>query len=199
MPEWGLITGYDDETQEFATLAINEKDADPTGGLTDDLHKPDLHMPYDKLGKREIPILSVLTFTGKSDKPQDAILYETTKLAGFHLEGGEYCENASGLEAYPALIRHLQNDFHMALSWNMEYFLGTFEALKYHAWKYFERTRQLKLSELYRAVYDEWQESFRIKTTKDISRLEVRERIALLLKSAQEDEMTAVQLMSEDL
>lgn len=23
VPEWGLITGYDDETQEFATLAIN--------------------------------------------------------------------------------------------------------------------------------------------------------------------------------
>ena len=57
----------------------------------------------------------------------------------------------------------------------------------------------MKLSELYRAVYDAWQESFRIKTTQDISRLEVREKIALLLKSAQEDEMRAVELMSEDL
>ena len=55
------------------------------------------------------------------------------------------------------------------------------------------------MSELYRAVYDAWQESFRIKTTKDIGRLEVREKIALLLKSAQEDEMRAVELMSEDL
>lgn len=194
VPEWGLITGYDDETQEFATLAINAKNADPTSGVTDDSH-----MPYDKLGKREIPILSVLTLTGKSDKPQDAILYDTKKLAVFHLEGGEYCENACGLEAYPALVRHLENDFNLALSWNIEYFLGTFGALKYYAWKYFERTGEMKLSELYRAVYDAWQESFRIKTTKDISRLEVREKIALLLKSAQEDEMRAVELMSEDL
>lgn len=57
----------------------------------------------------------------------------------------------------------------------------------------------MKLFELYRAVYDAWQESFRIKTTKDISRLEVRDRIALLLKSAQGDEMRDVELVSEDL
>ena len=89
-----------------------------------------------------------------------------------------------GLDAYPALIRHFEGDFNPGLSWNMEYFLGTFGALKFYAWKYFEKMRQMELAAIYKAVYEAWQESFGIKTSQDINQAEVRAKISALLKSA---------------
>jgi hypothetical protein len=100
VPEWGLITGYDDDIRMFSTLAINAEKADPTS--------PDyncVQMPYDSLGKRELPLLSVLTITGSSDKTKEDILHDTMKLAISHLKGKEWCDNAKGLDAYPALIK----------------------------------------------------------------------------------------------
>ncbi|MDR1630670.1 MAG: hypothetical protein LBS36_10740 [Oscillospiraceae bacterium] len=146
--EWGLIVGYDDETQTFSVLGVSGKG----------------EMPYEQLGKRELPLLSVLIITGKSDKSQDAILYDTKKLAVSHLKGSEWCDNAKGLESYPALIRHFEGGFNPDASWNTEYFLGTFGALKYYAWKYFEKMRQTELAELYKGVYDAWKEAFQTKT-----------------------------------
>lgn len=191
VPEWGLITGYDDETRMFSTLAINAAHADPTSPA----YNPTT-MPYEKLGKRELPLLSVLTITGKSDKSQEAILYDTKKLAAFHLKGGEWCDNAKGLEAYPALIRHFEDDFNPDASWNMEYFLGTFGALKYYAWKYFEKMRQTELAGIYKDVFSAWQEAFQIKTGRDVGQPEVRGKIAALLKSAHVNEIRAVEIMS---
>lgn len=192
VPEWGLIIGYDDEAQIFSTLAINADHADPASPAYNGAL-----MPYDQLGKRELPLLSVLTVTGKSDKSQESILYDTKKLAVSHLKGGEWCDNAKGLEAYPALIRHFEADFNPERSWNMEYFLGTFGALKYYARKYFEKTGQAELSEIYKAVYEAWQEAFQIKTGQDVSQPETREKIAGLLKSAYENEIQAVEIMSK--
>jgi len=192
MPEWGLIIGYDDEAKIFSTLAINADYVEPG--------HPDYNnslMPYAQLGKRELPILSVLTITGKSEKSQDSILNDTKKLAVFHLKGNEWCDNAKGLEAYPALIRHFEADFNPELSWNMEYFLGTFGALKYYAWKYFEKMKETELATLYKAVYDAWQDAFKLKTSQDISRQENRSKIVSLLKSAQENEIKAVDIMSK--
>lgn len=182
VPEWGLIIGYDEDHQMFYTLGINGREG---------------QMPYDQLGKREVPILSVLTVIGKGDKPQEAILSDTMKLAVKHLTGGEWCENAHGLEAYPALISHFEAHFNPDLSWNMEYFLGTFGALKYYAWKYFEKMRQAYLAEIYKFVYESWQEAFRIKTSQDISLLEVRKQISDLLRLAQEKEIQAVDFMDK--
>lgn len=189
IPEWGLITGYDEEAILFSTLAVNEGHENPPGsggGST---------MPFEQLGKREIPILSVLTVTGKSDKSQEAILHDTMKLAVHHLTGGEWCENAKGLDAYPALIRHFEDGFNPDLSWNMEYFLGTYGALKYYAWKYFEKMKQAELAGLYKEVFESWMESFKIKTGQDINQLEVRKKIASLLNSAHENEIKAVDVM----
>jgi len=194
VPEWGLITGYDEDRQMFSTLAINDEYTNSTSPISNNSY-----MPYEQLGKREIPILSVLTVTEKSDKSQEDILHDTKKLAVFHLKGGEWCDNAKGLEAYPALIRHFEDDFNLDLSWNMEYFIGTFGALKYYAWKYFEKMKQTELAEIYRKVYELWQESFKIKTSQDISRLEVRARISSLLKSAHENEIKAVDIMSKSI
>lgn len=194
VPEWGLITGYDDETQMFSTLAINEGYADPTSQPADGSQ-----MPYTQLGKREVPILSVLTVKGKSDKSQESILTDTMKLAVSHLKGEEWCENAKGLDAYPALIRHFEESFNIELAWNQQYFLGTYAPLKYYAWKYFEKMKQTNLAAIYRDVYEKWQEAFNIKTSQDISRLEVRSKIAALLKSAHADEVKAVDMMSKSI
>lgn len=177
--EWGLIIGYDDNTQTFAVLGVSGEG----------------EMSYEQLGKRELPLLSVLTITGKSDKSQEAILYDTKKLAVFHLKGGEWCDNAKGLEAYPALIRHFEENFKPDTSWNMEYFLGTFGALKYFAWKYFEKMKQTELAEIYKDVFDAWKEAFEIKKNQDVSQSEVKTKIAVLLKSAHENEIKAVEIM----
>jgi len=180
VPEWGLITGYDDDTKTFTTLAVNGEG----------------ELAYDVLGKRELPLLSVLTITGVSGKSSESILYDTKKLAVFHLKGGEWCDNAKGLEAYPALIKHFEGDFNPDVSWNMEYFLGTFGALKYYAWKYFEKMGEEKLSGIYKAVYDAWMEVFQLKTVEDISQPDIREKIVSLLKFAYDNEKQAVEIMS---
>lgn len=191
VPEWGLIIGYDDEAQNFYTLAINASNADPTSPEYDGTL-----MPYSVLGKRELPLLSVLTVTGISGKSQEEILIDTLKLAADHLKGNEWCENAKGLEAYPALIKHFESDFNPDASWNMEYFLGTFGALKYYAWKYFEKMEQKQLADIYHLVYDAWLNSFHIKTSGDITNAEVREKIASLLKTAHENEKQALDIMN---
>lgn len=184
VPEWGLITGYDDEMEKFYTLAVNGNG----------------EMPYDVLGKRELPLLSVLTITGikavPKGKSQEEILKDTMKLAVEHLQGREWCDNAKGLEAYPALIKHFQADFNPDASWNMEYFLGTFGGLKYYAWKYFEKMKQDKLLKIYKSVYDAWLEAFKIKTSEDIGNPEIKDKIISLLTSAYENEKQAVEIMS---
>lgn len=182
VPEWGLITGYDDQREKLAYLSI-----------TGEAGK----MPYQELGKREVPILSVLTVTGKTDKAPEDILRDTKRLAVQHLTGGEWCDNAKGLAAYPALIRHFEADFNPDLSWNMEYFLGTFGALKYYAWKYLEKMGEKELADLYREVDQAWQEAFAIKKGEDLSQPEVRNRIAQLLSGAHQKEIQAVELMSK--
>jgi hypothetical protein len=187
VPEWGLITGYDDDTQMFVTLAINAAN-DGT------------QLPYDQLGKLELPILSVLTVTGTNGKSKSDILKCTMKLATSHLKGEEWCDNAKGLEAYPALIRHFESsDPEFALCWQMEYLLGTYGALKYYAWKYFEKMEQTELAGIYKAVYDEWQEAFRTKKEQDASKPDVKAKIAALLKSAYEHEIKALAIMEKNI
>jgi len=189
IPEWGLITGYDDETQTFTTLPAP-------------VNHPAGTMPYDVLGKRELPILSVLTVTGTNGKSQADILKDTIKLAVTHLKGGEWCDNAKGLEAYPALIKHFmpgvftnENGF----AWNREYLLGTYGALKYYAWKYFEKTEQNELAALYKEIYETWEKAFRWNATgeSDEKGSVCGIDIAELLETAYKTETAAVEIMSK--
>lgn len=180
VPEWGLITGYDDDRQVLYTLAIT-------------MERPE--MPYNVLGKRELPILSVLTVTGCTGKSKEDILQDTMKLAVSHLKGEEWCDNAKGLDAYPALIRIFKENPDIAASWNAEYFLGTYGALKEYACKCFEKYNMPELSRLYRDVYNSWMEAFVIKRNEDATQPEVRARIASLLESAYEKEVKAVEIM----
>lgn len=179
--EWGLITGYDDDTQKFATLCIN--------GSVDE-------MDYAKLGNREMPMLNVITITDKTDKEKAEIIADTKLLAKAHLKGEEWCENAQGLAVYPRLIDMLESeDPALAYSWGMEYALGTFGALKWYAWKFFEKYGETKLAELYKTVYECWQKAFDIKKATDLSVAENRNTVMELMKTAYEYEKEAVQLM----
>ncbi|MDD4164426.1 MAG: hypothetical protein PHD46_03025 [Eubacteriales bacterium] len=179
--EWGLITGYDDETQKFATLCIN--------GTTDE-------MDYSKLGNREMPMLNVVTITGKTDKSNDDIISDTLKLAKAHLNGEEWCENAQGLLAYPRLIDMFESeDATLATCFNMEYALGTFGALKWYAWKFFDKYSLTELATLYKSVYDCWQKAFDLKKSIDLTVEDNRKTVAVLLKTAYECEKSAVNIM----
>lgn len=179
--EWGLITGYDDESETFAVLPITGQ-----GG----------EMAYSQLGKREIPILSVLAVTGKAEQSQEEIVRETLDIAKNHLLGNEWCENACGLAAYPALVKHLESEeAEMACSWNMEYFLGTYAPLKWYAWKFFERHGLQELASLYHSVYENWQKAFEMKKSLDLSDRQNRQAVAELLKQAEVWEKQAVDRM----
>ena len=79
----------------------------------------------------------------------------------------------------------------------MEYLLGTYGALKYYAWKYFEKMGQTELAGIYKAVFDGWQEAFQIKKQQDVSQPEIKAKIAALLRSAHEHEIKAVDIMEK--
>ncbi|MGN6715091.1 hypothetical protein [Anaerocolumna jejuensis] len=180
MPEWGLITGYNEEEQIFYTLTTTCKKET---------------MPYNLLGKREIPILSVLTITGKTEKEQEKTAMDTIKLALSHLEGEEWCENVKGIEAYPELIAHFNEKFNAEASWNLEYYLGNYGGLKYYAWRYFEKHGFPELADCYKAVYKAWEEAYRIKASEDITKPEVREGINKELLTAYKAEQQGMDLM----
>ncbi|MGI6152070.1 MAG: hypothetical protein ACOYIR_09005, partial [Christensenellales bacterium] len=172
------VTGYDDEAQILYVLLVNAEEPQT--------------MPFDTLGKREVPILSVLTVKGTSEKAKDAILRDTMRLAVQHLTGQEWCENEKGLAAYDALIRIFSEKPETAASWNAEYFLGTYGALKEYAWKYFEKYGEKELAELYHAVFDDWMRAFNLQRTGGEN---VAADIAKLLQSARQNESVAVEIM----
>lgn len=179
--EWGLLVGYDDETQTFATLCINGSNGE---------------MDYAKLGNREMPMLNVVTITGKTDKAQADLISDTKAIAKAHLIGNEWCENAQGLAAYQRLTDILERkDSALAASWNMEYTLGTFGALKWYAWRFFEKYGETELAELYKTVYESWQKAFKLKKTTDMSLAENRAAVSELLKKALKCEEAALCLM----
>lgn len=176
--EWGLIIGYDDESQRLAVLPVTGQEE---------------MMDYALLGKRELPILNVLTVEGRAEKNREDILRDALKTAKNHLLGNEWCDNASGLDAYPALIRHLEGED--AASWNMEYFLGTYAPLKWYAWKFLENHGAQELAALYKSVYENWQKAFEGKKSLDLSLQENRQTIAELLRQAEAWEREAVERM----
>ncbi len=167
--EWGAIIGYDENEEVLFTLKINGKED---------------RIPYRKLGKLDLPILSVLAVTGENGKPQETILTDTKKLAVSHLYGEEWCDNVQGLAAYDALIDFIRSKYTNDFSWNLEYYLGTYTALKWYAWTYFEKYGEINLANLYKTVYASWKAAFDIKNTCDISDQSVRDQLISLLIAA---------------
>ena len=180
--EWGVITGFDDAQELLYTLRIDGSEGT---------------VAYDRLGKLELPILSVLVVRDRAEKAQQEITDGMMKIAGAHLRGEEWCDNAKGLEAYDALITCIREKLSAGSSWNLEYYLGTYAALKQYALKYFEKYGCSALAAKYRIIFDEWTAAFRLKREKDVLQKEVREEIIAHLRRAFEAEHEAADLMEQ--
>jgi len=178
--EWGLIIGYDEANARLLTLKVN--------GCEDSI-------PYERLGKLEIPILSVLAVMGKTEKTDDQIMTDTMQLAASHLRGEEWCENASGLAAYDAIISFVRDRWSEDAAWNLEYNLGTYAALKWYAWKYFENHGKQELAELYQTIHASWQTAFQLLQSKGSTDETVRNKITALLETAKAAETLAAEQM----
>ena len=180
--EWGAVIGYDDESRTFATQKINGKEDT---------------LPYDKLGQLDLPILSVLTVVEKAEKSPEQLVADTKRLAVTHLRGKEWCDNAKGLAAYDALIDFVTNKLSGDTAWNLEYTLGTYGALKWYSWKFFEKYGETMLAGLYRTVYESWKAAFDLKRGQDVTLPESRKRLCVLLQTAKDAEYRACEIMSE--
>ena len=113
--EWGIVTGYDDESKTLCTLKVDCSES---------------ILPYEKLGHLEIPILSVLTVVGKKAKDKKQIAADTKALIAAHLRGEEWCgENTQGLAAYDTVTAFIKDKLTAGNAWNLEYYLGTYAAL----------------------------------------------------------------------
>lgn len=179
--EWGIITGYDDELSVLFTLKINGKEDS---------------IPYEKLGKLDLPIMSVVTVIDKIDKSKEQIIIDTKKIAVSHLKGEEWCSNAKGLAAYDVLIDFVSNKLSQDTAWNLEYNLGTYAALKWYAWKFFEKYNETDLADLYQIVYNSWKKAFDLKKTEDVTDTQIKEQIIEQLTQAKYAEEQAVERMS---
>lgn len=183
--EWGVITGYSSIRRSFRARS-------PVKGAC--------KLPYRKLGKREYPILCVLTLVGENGKSQDEVLRGTLRMAAAHLRGEEWQDPEgnliSGLAGYPVLLRHFEaEDPAMAQCWEMGYHLGTYGALKYYAWKYFDKVGLSQLASLYQEIANAWLEAAMLQQSDEINQPEGRRKIAALLKIAQENETRAAEVM----
>lgn len=65
-----------------------------------------------------------------TSKTRTNIVADMKKLATSHLRGEEWCDNAKGIAAYDALIGFICNKYTNDVSWNLEYYLGTYAELK---------------------------------------------------------------------
>ena len=86
VPEWGLITGYDDKKQQYKTLWEDRKET----------------LPYDKLGNNEINILSVTVLDKPNHKDQKEIIRSSLKTAVAHAEQKEWLERPKYQDGLPA-------------------------------------------------------------------------------------------------
>lgn len=180
--EWGLMKGYDDEKGNYETLSIS-------GALG--------NLPYDWLGRNEVPFLSVLTITGKNNKSEEDILNGTLKMAVAHLKGEEESKNVTGLDAYPAILKFFHENYEDNLSWNMEYYLGTYASLKYYAYLYFKKKGLTDLLALYKIIYEKWKAAFDHIRYQDLSDEAFRNIAAEYLEEAYKAEKEALNIMEK--
>jgi hypothetical protein len=181
MPEWGLVAGYDREKRVFYTLDVAGKEGE---------------LPFAMLGKGDIPILNVLTVQGKTDKTQEEIMADTKRLAAAHLQGKEWSSgNPKGIAVYSVLEDYLGGSFQPALLWNLTYYLGTYGALKWYAWRFFDRYGETKLADLYHDIWQGWQQAFERLDEEKMGNAAYRSEVRGLLSKAFEKEKEALQLM----
>lgn len=144
LAEWGLIIGYDDAEAAYAYRDVSGEGA----------------LPYDKLGNREIPMLSVLVLTGYEPEDELARCRNTLRIAVRHARGEEPCDNASGLAAYEALLNQSSPAaYTKEAAWSWKYYLGNYVDLRFFAWQYLEKMAKLApalspIAAAYQRVYE---------------------------------------------
>lgn len=177
--EWGIITGYDEEAQTLYILKIDGNEGS---------------IQYNQLGRLEVPILSVLTIEGKRDKQIDDIIKDTKQLAVAHLRGEEWCDNSKGIAAYDTIIDFISSKLTADSVWALEYYLGNYAALKWYAWKFFEKYNEAECAKLYEKVHRLWQKAFDIKCSRNVLDETVGQEIIECLRAAKNEEIRFISL-----
>jgi len=85
--EWGLIVGYDDEKKTYGAISSAGKA---------------ISLPYDKLGQREIKILSVAVPGDTNDRPRDEVIRKSLEAAVAHADQKEWAERPTYQDGLPA-------------------------------------------------------------------------------------------------
>ncbi|KAK8891500.1 hypothetical protein M9Y10_028710 [Tritrichomonas musculus] len=181
--EWGIINGYNDSEKILSIVKVNRE-------VTS--------LPFEKLGKIEIPILSVLSIIGKTDKSREEINKGMMRIASSHLRGEEWSsKNKKGLEVYPFLIDYINKKISSDVSWNLEYYIGTYASLKLYALKYFNKYKMSQFSEKYNIIFNEWLNAFNALKSGDVTSNEIKSKIVKHLENAYKEEKKALELMEK--
>ncbi|WP_105615823.1 hypothetical protein [Vallitalea okinawensis] len=186
IPEWGLITGYDESKETLSYLSITGEEG---------------NIAYTILGRREIPILSVTIPKEKTDKSEESILIDTIKLAIRHAKGEEWCENADGLEAYKALTDFFTTEnIKDSFSFSTQYYLGTYASLRYHAWKYLLKASHtypelIEVAKGYEEIYQNLKSAFDLVCSDIIHSEEMLMMVQNKVRSAGVREVTCIDLL----
>lgn len=187
IPEWELITGYDDENKEYSVLSVT--------GKTGVLH-------YNRLGRREIPIMSV-TIPGKPNGMTEA---ESAKAAlqmainhARQCEWEDRPEYQDGLKAYPTWAEAMnivtEND------WQSRYYIQTYENMRRYAAEYLsnlaEDIKELKsASQHYKDVHNHLKAALSLRKDSSFPTREIIEKIQqqiLLAGEAEEQGIIAIE------
>ncbi|QVK17091.1 hypothetical protein KHQ81_09340 [Mycoplasmatota bacterium] len=188
IPEWELITGYDDELELLFGLSIDGSE---------------VTLEYGKLGKREIPILSVTTIIKENNLTKKESLRNVLQTILNHYNQLEFCEQPNyqnGKQAYLQWANALENTSFD--SWGNEYYIKTYESMRKLAYEYFcelsEKYKVLiQVKNMYGKVHEELYNALKIFEEKDLSHEEVRNEYRAKLLRASEFDSQAIHFIYE--
>ena len=188
IPEWGLVTGYDEDKKVLFYLSVTGEEGE---------------MPFKELGRREIPILSVTVPKVKNNRTEEEILKDTLKIAVSHGKGEEWCENAKGLKAYEALANYfVPENIPGEFSFETEYYLGTYAAWRYYAWQYLKKmsdqnTEIKDIAAGYEVVYKKLKAAFDLRKENKVATSGLLDSIRKHIRDAGEMEGRCIELMEK--
>jgi hypothetical protein len=124
IPEWGVITGYDDELEEYSAISVF---GEPTS------------LKYDELGRRELPIMSVTIIGVPNGIDRRVATINSLKTAVKHAEHGEWLERPAyqdGPDAYETWAAALEKLAEGGEQGMLSYYAGTYLAARHYAKHY---------------------------------------------------------------
>ena len=180
-PEWSIITGYDDDAE-----LLHARYECQAGTL-----------PYDRLGEREIAILSVILPGAREPQPEERAIAEALGIAVRHARQQEWLERPvyqDGPAAYAQWARAMTERADTA-NWEMAWYYGvTWYAARWYAARWLERlaAERPTLGEA-AAAYSEVRDRLRAVW----EGLQTRERLSAESAAALAQELRAAQAAEE--